>query len=354
MIKTAKRHREEFKEQIIILAKQGMNLSNIALELNLNRLDVKIVMQENNLYSVRKKNNKDNEELSKKAIQLYIDGYSLKEVEEKVDIPRKAISKILKDNEIELRQAGEYNQKYSVNHNAFSRYTPESAYWAGFIAGDGCVYSHGLANGNSTNNYLTVALQIKDANHLESFKSFLNYDGVLYYKNTGTAVSITVNSIQIVEDLKRLYNITNRKTYDYLPPKNIPSEMLKYFVLGLIDADGSFLRHIRTHKPVTRRLRGEYVYQIGFTGTYETCELVRDFFGSSVKIHTRHKHRDNNNYTVLFQGNEQVLKYGNKLYDACSSNFCMQRKYDNYCALREEYSEVACIGNDTWKQLVNS
>lgn len=348
----AKKHREEFKEQIIKLAKEGMLLSHIALELNINRLDVKIVMQENSLYTPPKKSQKDNIDVVNKAVTMYLEGSSLKEIDKELDVPIKILAKELKKRGHKLRKAGEYNRKYTVDDSAFFEYTPESAYWAGFIAGDGCVYSHGLGEGDNRNNYLNVTLQGIDLDHLEKLKKFLKYDGVIYTKKSDGAVSLTVNSIDIVEDLKEKYNISNRKTYDYVPPKNIPEDVLKYFVLGLIDADGSFLRHARNNKTSNRK-RGEYVYQIGFTGTYSTCELIRDFFGSSVNIHTRHKDRENNNYTILFQGNEQVARYGDMLYDKQSVHFCMTRKFDNYVALKEEYSEVACVGNDTWKQLVN-
>lgn len=338
--KLAKKHRIEFKEKILELSRQKYNLTNIAEILGLNRLDVKIVLQENGLYENRKKLNKNNPELQKRAIHLYTqEKKTLAEIEKELDFPRKEVSKLLKENSIELRQIQYYNKKYSIKNNAFSTYSPESAYWAGFIAGDGCVYSHGLAKEDLTNNYLTVTLQMKDKTHVEKLKKFLEYDGVLYEKKNKKAISITVNSMKICEDLRMYYNISNNKTYDYIPPSSIPEYLIRYFILGLIDADGSVLRHKRTHKSANR-LRGEYVYQIGFTGTYETCIFVKKFFNSSVKIHTRHKDRDNNNYTVLFQGNEQVLRLCSMLYDENSIKFCMQRKYENYLLLKEEYGRL--------------
>lgn len=336
----AKEHRIKYKDKIIEMGKSGINLSTIAEKLNLNRLDVKIVFQENDLYEPRKKLNRNNPVLQEKAVELYLIGNkSLAEIECELDFPRKEISKLLKSRNIPLRKAGNYNQKYSIKHDSFSNYTPESVYWAGFIAGDGCVYSHGLADRN-VNNYLNVSLEIKDRPHLERLQDFLEYDGVIYDKKNNKASSLTVNSIQICEDLLDKYNISNNKTYDYIPPEYIPKHLVKYFILGLIDADGSVLRHKRTNRNPSFRYRGDYVYQIGFTGTYETCEFVRNFFNSKVKIHTRHKDRDNNNHTVLFQGNEQVLKYCSKLYDEHTSKFCLQRKYKNYELLREEYSRL--------------
>jgi len=331
----AKIHREKYKQKIIELTKQGMNLTNIAKELNINRLDVKIVQKENGLYTNKRKMNKNNPELQKQAIQLYKEKYSLKEIESKIDIPRKAISEILHKNNIKLREAKEYNRKYTLNDYSFSKYSPESVYWAGFIAGDGCIHSHGLSSKN--NNYLTIGLQIKDEQHLKKFKEFIKYNGKLYYKKDGSAVSISVNSVQIVKDLLEKYNIKNNKTNNYIPPDNLPKEYIKYFILGLLDSDGSINRTLRSNKTPSIRLRGEYIYQMNFTGTKETCEYIKQFFNSNVKLFSRNKGKTNN-YTIVFQGNKQILKYCKMLYDDNSIQFCLQRKYELYCALKEEYS----------------
>lgn len=336
----AKKERIKYKDDILKLKTDGLNLSKIAEVLNINRLDVKIVLQENNVYEPRKKFNSRNEHLQKLAIEMYTkNNMSLREIEEKLDFPRQEVSKLLKKNNLELKTAGLYNRKYSLNELSFSNYTPESAYWAGFIAGDGCVYSHGLGGDNKENNYLNVSLAIIDEEHLMSFKKFLNYNGVLYYRKDGKAVGVTVNSKNIVKDLNDKYNITNNKTDIYVPPENIPSDLVKYFILGLIDSDGCITSHLKTYQPKTKRYRGDYIYQMNFTGTKESCEFVKAFFGSKVKLSKR-KDNETNNYTVIFQGNEQVNRFCSILYDEISVDFCLQRKYKKYVALKEQYSTV--------------
>src|SRR5690606_38989836 len=129
----------------------------------------------------------------------------------------------------------------------------------------------------------------------------------------------TINSRRITQDLKEKYNITNMKSENYLPPNNIPDEFLKYFILGLLDADGGISKTKRPNK-TNNRLKGEYVFQMSFTGTKETCEFVKQFFSSKVKLFKRH---DNsiNNYSVMFQGNKQLIKYYKMLYDETSLKF---------------------------------
>lgn len=339
----AKKEREFFKDEIIKLFKSGLVLTKIAEKLNINRLDVKIILKENNLYTPPKRADIHNNDIHQQIIKLYKEGKNFEYIEKKLDFPRKTISKILKENNIEIRKAKFYNKKYSVRENAFSILTPESCYWAGFIAGDGCVYSHGLKKGDKTNNYLTIGLQYKDKNHLENFKDFINYSGVIYEKKDKKSAAISINSLNIVKDLEKNFNIRNNKSYNYIPP-NLPDEMKKYFILGMIDADGSFIRHLKTHLS-KNRFRGDYNYQIGFTGTLESCLYIKDYFKVGPKIHTRHKDRDNNNFTLLIQGNLQCLKIGNIIYDEKSVKFCLKRKLNNYKALKEEYKKVALYSN---------
>lgn len=323
-------------KEIIKLYEDGNTVKGIGEMLSMTPYHVKKILVESGVYvPVKRRSNKDNIAIVEKAAECYlVEGKTLKEVREIYDVPAKFLSEYLKSQGYALRTSEVTNRKHSLNTEAFKHYTPESVYWAGFLAGDGCVYSVGKRMAGKLN-ILNLALASKDKEHVESFKEFVQYSGKLSIRKE--SVSITINSRELVKHLEEKYGINNHKTYSYVPPDNIPTHLKKYFILGLIDADGSFLRHKRNNQTLNRK-RGDFVYQIGFTGTLESCMYVRDFFGSSVKIHKRHKERDNNNYTVLFQGNQQVLNYGNKIYDDTSKNFCLQRKYQNYCELKKEYS----------------
>lgn len=312
-----------------------MKLTHIAQELRINRLDVKKVLIAEGLYREKNKFIEDDKVAMFKIEQFYKSGRSIKEISKEVGYGDQAISKALKSIGIELRKAGDYNKKYYINEKAFDLYTPESVYWAGFIAGDGCVYSHGLSNGKP--NYLTVSLSIKDEKHLAKLKKFLCYDGVLYYDKRKTKVTLTVNSIKIVNTLKKMYGITRNKSEIYKPPKTIPSNMKKYFVLGLLDADGGISK-VKRPKAARKHYKGEYVFQVGFTGTKESCEYVKNHFNSNVKLFSRNI-GSINNYSIVFQGNLQVIEYMASLYDSYSIIFCLERKLYLFKELLEQYSD---------------
>src|SRR5699024_9400972 len=179
-------------------------------------------------------------------------------------------------------------KKHSFNEKAFSTYTPESVYWAGFIAGDGCVYNRKENKDEGFAHVLTITLSHKDKDHLESFKEFMGFSGELYIDKNKTKVTITINSEELVKDLIEKYNIVPLKTDIYKPPQNIPKDMIKYFILGLIDSDGGFVKIRRPNKPVIGHINGEYVFNINFTGTIETVNYVKKFFNSSVTPTKRH------------------------------------------------------------------
>ncbi len=337
----SKKTRELFKEDIIhLFTQKKLNLSSVAETLKINRLDVKKVLIANQLYMESRIYLKNEPEIQKTIVHLYeIEGLPLREISAQINFDVRAIKRILIENNIPLKHAGEYNRKYSSDDRAFEVYSPESVYWAGFIAGDGCVYSHGLSD-KTFNNCLTVGLSIVDKEHLLKLKKFLKYDGVLY--EAETKIALNVNNRNIVKSLGDNYAISNNKTDIYKPPSTIPQHLIKYFVLGLLDSDGSISKIKRPPTKTNKNYKGVYVYQFNFTGTNEVCEFVKEFFGSSVKLTKRHAN-EVNNYTVFFQGNLQVKNYLSRLYDEISLNFCLKRKHEKYIELVEQYKDKSSV-----------
>lgn len=131
-------------------------------------------------------------------------------------------------------------RKHSIFDGAFSKITPESAYWAGFIASDGCVQGR----------QLTVSISLSDRSHIEKLRVFLGSSHKIVVrpacdmpfikslgyapKNNGLA-SLKISSQQIVDDLAA-FGILQRKSYS-LSIKRL--EMNSHFWRGMVDGDGS-------------------------------------------------------------------------------------------------------------------
>ncbi len=109
--------------------------------------------------------------------------------------------------------------------------TERSAYWAGFIAADGCIVDY-------TNRQHTVKIGLSniDTSHLEKLNIGIP---VRLYRNE---CWVEIPSNKIVKDLLK-YNITPRKSLTLLFPTNIRNKYIHHFIRGYIDGDGCMSKH---------------------------------------------------------------------------------------------------------------
>lgn len=110
----------------------------------------------------------------------------------------------------------------------FDQFTPESAYWAGFLAADGCVRSDRAT--------VSLHLAATDADHVEKLRKAVQFNGEV--KISGAAASLHINGPRWVDALSRNFGVTPRKSLTYSLPE-LPSDTLPHFVRGIIDGDGS-------------------------------------------------------------------------------------------------------------------
>lgn len=113
------------------------------------------------------------------------------------------------------------------------------AYWAGFIAADGCIMD----------NMVRIKLQSQDRDHLVRFANDCGFTGPVYDRDS--YVSLGVYGVPYwVSDLKTRFNITPRKTSTLLPPNSLTREQTIAFIVGLVDGDGciSYDTNNHTHR----------------------------------------------------------------------------------------------------------
>ncbi|RTK93307.1 MAG: hypothetical protein EKK64_10380 [Neisseriaceae bacterium] len=126
---------------------------------------------------------------------------------------------------------------YKLNHDAFFRPSKEAAYWAGVISADGTIKKH------LVHDYL-VEFSSLDVELVQGLKYFLNTNKPIYEYNqpinNKTKHSLTFSSPYIIEDLK-LWNVEPLKSKNNHIPDCIKNneELLCYWLVGLIDGDGS-------------------------------------------------------------------------------------------------------------------
>ena len=245
-------------------------------------------------------------------------------------ISEEAIGKWLKENGVHLRDNQEKNQTTTLTPEVFSVYTPESCYWGGFIAADGCVHHRTGAAENA--GWQMVFSLVNDRASVEGLKEFVHYTGKISEREiteSKTLYSLSIVSKPLVDALRTMFNIVPRKSETYTPSDTIPKELRKFFILGYFDGDGS-LTHCKT---LTPRLQ----FGLSFTGSKQACEWIMNELGLNVALVQRRKEYENNCYTLNIQGNAQLYRIMKSFYsDSHVNDICMSRKYKKFEMLRQQ------------------
>ena len=265
-----------------------------------------------------------NEEILKIYYEEYINGDSTIVIGKRHNIHYSTLRNRFIKLGLKLRSNKENSRKYFCNDNIFSNIdTPEKAYWIGFLSADGYI-SNVKGNGKKVG----LALSIKDKGHLEKFKKFISATYPIHeYISSGFSCAkycrIVVSSEKMFDDLCRI-GIVENKTNVLNSPKNIPNNLLRYYILGYFDGDGSiFLNHSKYP-----------FYSINIVGTDEICNFVNNFLldnniiSNSAKIEKRNKEQMVS--YIRFGGNNMVSKILEFLYDGIDKEVPLKRKYEMY------------------------
>jgi len=244
--------------------------------------------------------------------QLYLDGYSTTELANLFGVHRTTIQRKIKNQGILLRKKTP-TSKYNIH--TFSNINVHTCYWAGFIAADGCI--------RSDRNTVSMHLGIKDLNHLEKFKSYINLSSNIEIFNN--SCRICISGKWFVEDLQHNFNITPVKSLTYIPP-TLPKKLERHFWRGYFDGDGSVTK---TSVP-----------SMSVLGTKNTCLMFNNYI-STLGIKLKSK---NTTSPIVPAGNAFQISYSGKnayiiLHDMYhNSDFYLDRKKEKFEELFKKYT----------------
>jgi len=263
---------------------------------------------------------------AQQVIKDYKNDYTIKEICKRNNISSGTIYKLLNKNKVKLDR----KKKYHLNNNYFSTMdSHEKAYVLGFLFADGS---------NRVNvNTLQVFLHVRDIDILKKIKKELNANHPIHcykynysqekkgFENSETA-RLSINSMQLSQDLLKL-GMTSNKTYSLSFPPQLPLKFINSFILGYYDGDGSLSINQKEYN------RG----QITITGTTEIIHKIHEIIKGNCNIncylYARHKDRNNNNLTLSFCGNNQVMTFLNWAYK--DSSIFLNRKHEKFTYLKE-------------------
>ena len=156
----------------------------------------------------------------------------------------------------------------TLNETFFDVPTKDNCYWAGFIAADGCIVRP---------TGLSLQLAIKDIALLHQLGKTLEWKGQVREYERWTSnkrrkmriAVLAVSSKALVQALYRNFSITPRKSLTLQPPSIQDPDLVKAFILGYIDGDGSIGIWGKTRSPTLKVL-----------GTRELLDWVSTHFNT--------------------------------------------------------------------------
>lgn len=179
-----------------------------------------------------------------RLVSAYRAGSSSEKIAEQHHVNAAGIRKLLKRHGVTLRTISETRQRLPLCEEAFDHLTPESAYWIGFLWGDGCVQD----------TRIQLSLTIGDMEHIRKFLEFLETGRRITispprsgsFANSQPTASVGIRSARLVSAL-RGYGLLHPKTRRKVAPPRLAEN--RDFWRGLIDADGGISIKSRKNRP---------------------------------------------------------------------------------------------------------
>lgn len=262
------------------------------------------------------------EELAK-VINLYQSGVSIREISKIVNHDRRALAKILKENNILIRDNSINSRKYEHDYSFFESIDSEvKAYWLGFIYADGFIESK-RSNGNQK---LGITLSKVDKKHLFKFKENISATNPVFdYRGSGYVEDkmfskILLTSQKTVDDI-RDKGVLENKTHilEFPTEAQVPQHLISHFMRGYFDGDGSLSYYF-----IGKEKR---YYEMNIIGTESFLNAYQTVLGKSLKLGSK----DDITFQLHIGGNQQLRKLTKFLYK--DATVYLDRKYDKALGL---------------------
>lgn len=241
------------------------------------------------------------------------------------------VSKILKRLGLKLTRKNCFVSKYDIDESFFEKIdTPEKAQILGMIFADGTM--------SKDNKNMSLRLNEDDVEYLQDINKILKTNRPLGYIKEHDMISplngktyraggtyiLDISRSKMYEDLKNL-GVCCGKTYFNFGMPPVPTELVRYFLLGLYEGDGSI------------------TCTFSKTGNIASCNfsvVVSENLGNFLKLFLEgtgvkgvHIYKRNTIYILSVMKIESLLRVGDLLYGGNTSLY-MKRKKDKWNSTR--------------------
>lgn len=198
------------------------------------------------------------------VVHLYKSGVLIYEIADKFKSSQETISKILKEQGIEIFHGGLPKFDYTIFDSID---TEEKAYWLGFIYADG--YIAKLNPDKKLNYAFSIGLGIVDIDHLRKFNKFVSFKGENIRINRKEKNSKICEICRWDISNEHLWNTLN--SYGCTPKKTFTLEfpkeeifkdvsLIRHFIRGFFDGDGCISYANKNHTMISASFVGTKMF----------------------------------------------------------------------------------------------
>ena len=264
-------------------------------------------------------------------VKEFKNGLTVAEIPQKLNISQRAVSRVLKDENINTKRRNRYTLDESYFENIDSQ---EKAYILGFLYADGYV-------GSEATNNIVISVAEQDVDILEKIIENIKFTGRLRkrnsYKNSYNTSQqhfiLNFSSKQMANTLRSLgFNQTKKDRIFQLP--NIESSLIRHFVRGFFDGDGSFsLNDNRSTHILSNGELKEYIYtkpSFNIVGPVNFMEELAEILPGS--YHFKQSGIDGLVY-IMNSSKRDIVDIYNYLYT--DSTIYIERKHNKFLKFME-------------------
>lgn len=272
------------------------------------------------------------EEDFKTWAEMYNRGVSSTKIGKQYGLPATTVLSRLRIAGVDIRSNKQNSIKYRIEYaNYFENINTEAkAYFLGFIYADGYVSKRETDSGA-----MGISIGIKDKCLLEALKRQIGCEHPVKEYEVKSGYKIGANYCRLFIISGKLYGdlisqgVVHNKTDILEPPKNVPSELMRHFIRGYMDGDGSITR---TETDTT-----SLNFMVSFLGTDCMLDFITQYLLDNKLIKSPNKKQKRQEgqivSSVVYGGNYQAQKILDHLYN--DSHYFLPRKFKRYLELKQ-------------------
>jgi LAGLIDADG-like domain len=255
-------------------------------------------------------------------------------------IPVDSVRNYLKRFQVPIRTSRESRHKFVDSSGFNDLLTDWHAYWAGFIAADGCVFVDARRKNVER---VQIILKISDVDHLQNLQRGLKTSvPVTLYNGQRKVAKLILYDHDLVKALAK-WGIVPNKTLTMPWPTHLPLPAIPAYIRGYFDGDGTVYQRHRSQpgtswtETVCRFIPGSVSFLEG---------LEQELHKQGIQTNRIYRNQNTNAFVLpLSTKRENLLVFSDLIYTNCT--VCLERKQAIFREMEAYHSTHPRKGGDT-------